>query len=123
MVAPRAARLRRAPAPAAVVTVPAALAATPGTPMAGPLATPTVARRAPRPVVIAGLRPGLVGPAAARAAAREAAQPAGPVRQAPTRRATRLGATPPPGPATVVTARVVPQMAAMVLLLLLVPLV
>lgn len=116
-------RLSRAPEPGPVVTVPVAPAATPGTPMAGPVATPTVVLRVLRTVVPAGRRPGLVGPAAARAAAREAAQPAGPVRQAPTRRATRLAVTPPPGPATVVTARVVPQMAAMVLLLLLLALV
>src|SRR6266849_3308084 len=101
--------------------VPAAPAATPGPPMAGPAATPTVARRGPRAVVTAGRRPGLVGPVAARAAAREAVQTAGQVLQGPTRRVTRLAATPPPGPATVVTARVVPQMAAMVLLLLLLP--
>src|SRR6266446_2810124 len=114
MVAPRAPRLRRASAPALVVTVPAVLAATPGTPMAGPVATPTVARRGPRAVVTAGPRPGLVGPVAARAAAREAVQTAGQVLQGPTRRATRLAVTPPPGPVPVVTTRVVPATRGMV---------
>src|SRR5206468_10993088 len=51
--------------------------------------------------------------------AREAVQPAGQVLQGPTRRVTRLAATPPPGPVPVVTTRVVPQMAPMVLLLVL----
>src|SRR5438093_11287694 len=90
-------RLSRAPGPAPVVTVRAGPAATPGTPTAGTAAAPTVARRVPRPVAPAGRRPGLVDRAAARAAVREAVQPAGQVLQAPTRRAPRLAVTPPPG--------------------------
>src|SRR5262252_1897891 len=80
------------------------MVATPGTRTAGTVATRMAVRLVPRPAVLAGRLPGLVGPVALAALPlpRPLALPAtprvpravaAPVPPAPTRRATRLAAT------------------------------